>query len=115
MRRYISALTLNIEAAEGIHPKQWWLWHGGRWHDLQPLAVKGHSCGTVASPCERNWSDWKYIYNQRYPLGITKGSKLVYVYSNSIEMARLNGATRSAVKPFVPWGYMGQACAECLN
>lgn len=98
-----------LSDARALHPKQFWMRHGRRWPDLQPIMIKAFSCGTVASPCERNWSAWKYICSQqRYRLGISTAEKLVYVYANTRELAiqagALPGRTRAT---HIEWGYLG--------
>ena len=98
--------AINAEEARGVHPKVWWRYNGSRWPDLKPLCIKVHSCGTVVSACERNWSDWKYMYNLRHSLGIGTGSKLVYMHSNLKELGRQANALSTNTPSFIPWGYM---------
>lgn len=102
--------VLSVSAmsdAKAMHPKQFWLKHGKKWPDLQPISVKAHSCGNVATPCERNWSAWKHVYNQRYSLGNGTGEKWVYVYSNNRELAFQAGAVPGRARAtYIPWGYV---------
>lgn len=101
--------SLDLDHARAVHPKQFWrLGEGLRWPSLRVHATKGHSCGTVSSSCERNWSDWKHVYNERFSLGIEAGSKLVYLYGNAREKAKQNGAFSEKHTPpsHIRWNFM---------
>ena len=66
-----------------------------------------HSCGCTTSPCERNWSAFKYIFNNPYTLTNTQAAKLVCVYSDLAELAKLAGAAAGPARRLaIKWGFM---------
>ena len=96
----------SLEMAKRLHLEQWWQLYGNRWPNLQPVMIKVFSAGCVANPCERNWSEWKFVSQQRHSLGNSIGEKLVYNYSNLKVLAREAGAVASPRPLTVKWGYM---------
>ena len=96
-----------LDDAKEMHPKEWWRNNGRSWPTLTCIIMKVHSCGCTTSPCERNWSAFKYIFNNRYTLTNTRAAKLVYVYSNLAELAKLAGAAAGPARRLaIKWGFM---------
>ena len=98
-----------VDDAKNMHMRQWWVYHGEQWPALQEVMIKAHSCGATASMCERNWSEWKHVFNSRARLGNDTAEKWVYVYGNSRELAKGVGAANQPKRAsFIPWGYMDE-------
>ena len=76
-------LAHERESAKTMSPGNWWRIHGARFPELQLVAMRVLHQVTSASACERNWSEFDFIWNRkRNRLSPTRATKLVYIHAN---------------------------------
>mgnify|MGYP002804591960 CR=1 FL=1 len=67
---------------------QWWIADGTDWPLLRNLAIRVFSMATSAAASERNFSTFGFIHSKlRNRLSPEKVKKLVYIKTNSVQMA----------------------------
>lgn len=71
------------KARKRLQPHEWWKVYGARLQPLAKVAMRILAQIPSASACERNWSSYKFIHNEkRNKLGKKRARDLVSVFQN---------------------------------
>jgi hypothetical protein len=90
----------RVEQARKLPAWQWWQTFGKRWPHLRWFAMRLTAQVCSACACERNWSLYEWIHNnRRNQLSVARAEKLVRSHSN----INLINKHHSVASSCVPW------------
>ena len=82
-------IFVDFDDAKRMADYKWWITYGGGVPELKHVALKVLSKKGNASQCERNWSEFDFIWSKkRYSLKPATATRLVRVHSNLVLLGK---------------------------